>query len=576
MADQLLEAFPNGRSVVVVTLMGVSNHVLHIEKWGKNDFLIVRNELKKTISLLENKLKDNSKTLKKLEIEALQFWDKLTNDLLNESSRGYLITAIKEWITAINQGWSPAKASAVLDQILRRDDHYSIESGGVTRAIVESIATGNKHTLDKESGYLTFNGTANGKAFIEAFSHQFIPADIAKKREIRHSKKQSSDLLPTELDGLFPVPDFDQRAYEATLKYQSSLSDLDSDLLMYLMAIFCERAKAPNDKIAVSINEIMGALGKHFNTSGSGRTSYRAEDKRNIRKRVELLQNQYLTISRSFKTKPNSKPKDLESAVLQIDSFLGQADLTGRIQDWESIAFGFGIAWSYRLFESEYGRQIAIFQTDALKYHPERELYEKRLLKRLSWYWRLNARRTKPFKKTTQEILISDIGIVDFNKTTVLKLEQALRTLKSNGHIGDWHYCNGEPEISKTDTRLPSNWIESWLRREIEITTPLNIVLAYKNSLGDVPVAIDINKPEPLGEKIKAFKLVYGFTSAKIGRDLGIPKGLFSYIENGQRQASKQNEAKILKYIAGYEESGNNFVKALDTAANNSRIVRFK
>jgi hypothetical protein len=579
MAHELLKAFPNGRSVVVATLMGVANHVVQLEHWQKSDCLIVRNDIKKTISLMQDNLKDNNKSLKKLETEALQYWDKLTNDLFNENTREHLINALTEWIAATNTGWSPAKSSAYLDQILRRDNHYSIESGGVTRAILESIAEG-KHIIEGENAFPKYEGvsrgTHKGESFEEKFSHQIIPSADATKLEARHLTKQNSDLLPTELDGLFPVPDFDQRAYEATLKYQSSLSDFDSDLLMYLMAVYCEKAKIPNEVITVSINDIMEALGKHFNTSGAGRTSYRAEDKRNIRKRVEQLQNQFLTISRSFKTRPNSKPLSLESTVLKIDSFLGQEDLTGRVTDWEKIAFSFGIAWSYRLFESEYGRTLAIFQADALKYHPERELYEKRLLKRLSWYWRLNVKRTTPYKKSVYEILTSDIGISDFSKTTAEKLEQALRTLKQNGHINEWKYCNGETEISKVSTRLPNNWIESWLKREIEITTPLNIVLAYKSSLGNVPVAIDVNKPEPLSDKIKAFKLAYGFTSARIGRDLGIAKGLFSYIENGQRQASKQNETKILKYIAEHETTNNNFVKSLSKAAAQSKIVRFK
>ena len=558
--------FPTGQSVVMMLFQLPEHNFENIRQWEKKDFDYINAILKKCFKEYYEEYPKGRAIIKRLENQAFIYWNELAAKLTNKNTQEFCFKKIDEWHGLTSSGeWGAAKAVILLNQLLKQSEFLTVDSGGVPRQIFNNLESPDNFKNDGKN-FPTNEGTVRGgkkeNAYNEDYSHQIIPPNIANQYEQRFALLQNSDFLPVEIDERFPVPDFDQYAYEATLNYQSSLSDLDSDLLMYLMAVYIERANHPLDIAEVNINEIMAALGQHFHKGGKDGESYRAEDKRYIRSRIELLQNHSLTSKRVMKNK-NIKPKYSQSQILKIDDRTGgQIELSGRIE-WNKLRYSFGESLSYRLFQSEYGRpEVAILPIGSLQYHPERELYEKRLSKYLGFGFRLNLKNPKPFKWSVQDILEKAIKapINDFNKSTALKLEKALHTLAKDNHIKNWQYCNGETEISKADTRLPNNWFESWLKREIEITRSDLITEAYQK-IGISPPVIEINDSEPLSQKIKAFKLAYGFTSAQIAKDLNIPKSLLSMIENGQREASKENKNKIRQYILEKEVSNTHFAK---------------
>jgi DNA-binding XRE family transcriptional regulator len=571
--EKWLAAYPNGRAIVATFLM-------HWEKpkplreWTTEDFAVFRRGLRKNINIMRDEFgasdKAFRKTIKTQEDEAVKYWEKLTRDIEATKTRETTLHYLEIWEeNAKNGNWSPNIAQKFLENLLR-SDHLHIESGEVSRAILEGLQ--NKEHIAKNGNEFPFiEGVARrGDGSLEKYTHHLMPVTVAEARETRSKTLRETDLLPEELDGIYKVPDFDQREYEATLKYQASLTDIDSDLLAYLFAVFCEKAKHQDDVVSVTLNQIMGALHFHFHVSGVGTKTYRKDDRQWIRERVGALRNQFLTISRSYHKGQNKRPLSIESAVLKIDKFGGQEDLSGRVLEWTDISYGFGRAWSYRLFEGDYGRQLAIFEAAALKYHPEREKAEKRLLKRLSWYWRLNSKSTKPYTRKIREMLNEDIvvdSILTLGKENALKIEQALRTLKTNGHIGDWYYVGGETEISKIDGRLPNNWLDGWLNREVAITAPVNIVLAYQRELGiTMPVLIEDSDKTPFGKRIKQFRAEFDIKASTMAAAIGIAKTTLSSIESGRRPAGKHQEA-----LSRYMDKKRNALKTFQEVLANRK-----
>jgi hypothetical protein len=261
-ALNVLAIFKNGREIVVQFLM--TNDFSNIKDWEREHFETFRLKLREFAKTTRETYgvndKEFRKTFKKLEDEAVVYWNKLSNDILNNKTRNTMLRNLEIWQNnIIDKSWTVSKAQGYLENLLR-NDHHEIESSEVTRNLLEGIAK-KSHKQLGENQYPAIEGVSRRADGLEEWKHELIPLDRVKGLEERNRLRET-DLLPEELDRLIKVPEFDQRQFEAALKYQSSLSDLDSDILAFLFADFCKKAKHQNDVVTISLNEIMSAL--HF------------------------------------------------------------------------------------------------------------------------------------------------------------------------------------------------------------------------------------------------------------------------------------------------------------------------
>ncbi len=516
-----------------------------LEAFSQQDFDKLRLEVRGFISDLKDMPnaingmdKDTAKGWRKhctaLERDALAFHNQLTKRCLDSKTRAQTLIAIREWMKAaesMQMTWKQLERSL---QAFLNSDYFDAPSDKVTRSMLESIERGDFETDGQD--WPVVQGIAQSLTVSEEWRYELLPHSEGQRRE-----------------GMFlPAPDIDKKMQTAMAEYAKSLGDRDSDLMILAMARFAEKAKSPDTKVTISIDELMEALGYAKHKSGSGE-SYRAEEKATVRERFEALQDGFLSIKKAVKDK-KGRSQDIESRVLIIEDRVGQADLDGRVKDWKAVTVRFGGAWAHRLFEPQ-GRMTALLQGKALEYDAIKERIEKRLLKRLGWYWKLNIDRPTTKARTVQSFITDDIGdqLTDYERSRdAVRFEGAFDRLKHDGQIGAWRYDDGQPSIEEQTKQGPlvRGWFDKWIERRIVVEAPQSLQMAYLERKKK-PVAIDNNvidiepaKPN-LGAKVRAFRLARQISGLQAAELIGIDNGTLSRIEGGKRNPTEKQTKAI-------------------------------
>ena len=468
--------------------------------------------------------------LKRIEPEALGFVTVLAKRVLNERTRDKTCMFIREWRKACSDpNISPHHLSRSLLDYLRQD-YIETPSDGLTRQLLEKIERAEFDTEGRN--WPTAQGIALRRNEAEHWTYELMPAEEGRQRE-----------------GLFlPAPDIDQKLQAAMADYAESLGDRDSDLMILAMARFAERAKHPDDKVTITIDELMAAINYGKRRGGGGGESYGAAEKTAVRERFEKLENGYLTIRKAGKDGRTNRAVDVESRVLVIEDRIGQADLDGRVRDWQKVTVRFGRAWSYRLGEPG-GKMTALLQAQALAYDAQKERIEKRLLKRLGWHWKLNAKRDPVTQRTAMIWLRDDVGDdpLSYRRRDAERLEHAFDRLKRDGQIAAWRYADGQHRIDETEGELPRGWLDKWLEREITVEAPQALQLAYeerRNKPKAQPV-IEVRPADDLGGRFRAFREARNISALAAAKDLDIAGSTLSRIETGKRPPTDEQRAAM-------------------------------
>lgn len=551
---QLKAAHPDGISVYAQLLREAILPKLDelerpLELSGEQEFLNLKNHVKKyfktigdTKELVANDrltsfvAKGWRKHWKLVETQALAFHNQLTKRCLDPATRGQTFINIRAWMRAAESMQMTHRQLARSLQEFLRNDYVETPSDKVTRSMLESIERAEFET--EGQGWPVAQGIAQSLTASEEWRYELLPQSEGKSRE-----------------GLFlPAPDIDKKMQTAMAEYAKSLGDRDSDLMILAMARFAEKAKTPDTKVTISIDELMEALGYSKNRSASGE-SYKAEDKAAVRERFEALQDGFLSIKKAVKDK-KGRSQDIESRVLIIEDRVGQADLDGRIKDWRAVTVRFGAAWAHRLFEPQ-GRMTALLQIKALEYDAIKERLEKRLLKRLGWFWKLNVNATTTKPRTVQTFIEDDIGdeLAGYERSRdAIRLEGAFDRLKRDEQIGAWRYDDGLPSVEEQtqDGALPRGWFDKWIERKIIVEAPESLQMGYlerKKAPAIVNNVIDTAPAKAdLGAKVRAFRIARQISGLQAAAMIGIDNGTLSRIEGGKRKPTE----KQIKAIEGW------------------------
>lgn len=472
------------------------------------------------------------KHIKALETQAQQFLAQLGRRIVDPKTRSRTLLFLREWKAANESSGASRKqlAASLLDYL--RNDHLEAPSDNLTRQLLERIERADFEL--EEGAWPVARGMANSRQDVEHWAYELVPVEEGRKRE-----------------ALFlPAPDLDAKLQTAMAEYARTLGDNDADLMIFAMARFAERAKHPDDKVTITINELMAALGyTRHRGGGADGEAYMARDKAAVRARFERLQDGYLTIRKAGRDPNSRRSVDVQSMVLVIEDRAGQADLNGRVPEWTAVTVRFGRAWSSRLFD-EGGRLTALLQARALEYDAVKERIEKRLLKRLGWFWRLNDRATVA-ARTVGEWITQDVGdpAEDYKRRDAERFEDALHRLRADGQIAGWCYTDGLPSIKELDDALPRGWLDQWLQREISIEAPQGLQVAYQARAKKAP-AVEAPKPaqrtEPgIGQRFRALRSALGISALQAARELELDNSLLSRIESGKRLPTSEQRAKL-------------------------------
>jgi hypothetical protein len=484
------------------------------------------------------------KHLKVIEPQATQMFSVLKKRITNPKTRELTLTKLSAWIRAANNPNVPAAvAGRALSDVLT-DDQSGVPSDAVTRGLLEAIETAD---FINEQGKWPTKKDTTYKGKIE-WKYELAPQSYGEQYE------------------RLIEPEIDLKTLDAMRKYGASLSDFDSDLMLLAMAFFAGRAKSPRDQVDISIDELCEKLGykKQRNAQGYG-ASYRDADKAAVRHRFEELQNGFLTIKDVRRT-GNNKPVNSATRVLTIHKYewIGQADFNGAYTEWISVKIGFGEAWAQPLF-SEQGKQLAFMHARSLEYSHQKEVPEKRISKRLGWFWKLNLRRDiRTVTKTVRTLIADDIRDKDkppekYSRRDAERLELALDTLKRDKVIGDWGYFAGETRIDKTEGALPHGWLYRWLAREVEIDIPESLRLTYLEHQPARKQAPALPSPSAaptgakFGEAFREFRLARGISGLQASKEAGIHNTTLSLYENGKREPSDKHRQTMMGWMRDLE-----------------------
>jgi hypothetical protein len=562
-SDRLKKKYPNGLAILAATLRDTfsrgdkNNHP--VELWDdemlKMQWDYLSNMLKalrhgssvdKVIAthraqdgilpdqVLRGDAKKIRQHLQRIEREAEQAFSVLTMRLKNPKTREAMLIRLRTWRDAVEQpGSSPEKAGKYLFDAMD-DTHMDMPSDGVTRGILKAYERAEFQQTD-ESEWPLARGIANGATTSSEWVYELAPQDVGEARE-----------------QLLPAPDIDKKTATAMARYAESLGDRDSDLMIKAMAKFAERAKNPRDQVIISIDELCEALGYTRNNSGTGGgASFRLEDKATVRARFEQLQAGYLTIYGAGKFPGGRRSVDVESRVLTIHDRAGQADIDGRVPEWTKVTVGFGDAWSVPLFDKK-GRLTALLQEKTLAYDPIKQRLEKRIGKRLGWYWRMNRNAQATAARTVAQWIRDDVGDEPetYDRRQAERFEQALDTLRRDGQIGAWGYTGHQERIDRADGKQTRGWLERWLEREVIVEMPESLRMAYlerQPARKQAPAAPALPAPAAapagakFGEAFREFRLARGISGLQASKEVGIHNTTLSQIETGRREPSDKH-----------------------------------
>lgn len=483
--------------------------------------------------------------MKRLAPEAQHVLGQIVTKLQNPKTRDRTIHVIDDWQSHCKDLSDLEAGNALRDLI--QHDFMDMPSDALTRGLSEAYER-QQFVPSPDHGLPVWEGKPHSRHRNDEFT--FIPqATLIRASEAEAREKARRNLLP--------MPDLEEKTITAMLDYSKSIGDLESDLLLYVMAVFSERAHSPSDRITLQLNDLMRDFGYTHHPS----RGFDEDDKKRIRSALEKLQDCELLVKRAYKKAGGSRPSDWQSRVFIINDRLGQANLNGVITDWHTIRFSMGEAWTAYIWDKG-GRQLAQMNKEVLRYDAARERFEKRLLKRITWGWRINLKNgTTRIKRTVYQWL-NDIGEFkpDLTRAIAERLERAVARLVADGHLEAWGYEDGERPIASSDT-LRRGWSEDWLNREIFVDAPHFLIegMRLRNEeikLNPLPLEATPAKPvyhqASIGEQLKTARRKRGVTQADLSDTLGIDRTHMVRIESGKRNPTDEQEARILEWIAKY------------------------
>lgn len=324
----------------------------------------------------------------------------------------------------------------------------------------------------------------------------------------RYTYKQGEATTKVELRGSTPVNnDPDKRTILSLWKKVRTLSDLDGDVFLILLAQAMKAIEdgAPSEApIWIRATQILdyrdlrpitkkeeSKLGKQVTERLAG---HRTEDIKETAERMGRLEDTWLNIRQMIVAPPKSgrgraRPRLFvhESRLILIDERMRQRelrpdeDITDDLEPFDGSEDStlVAVAWRYHLgtwitpFLTGPNRQMALLCQQALKYHPEKELPEKRLARYFLFHLRLYAAQTQTIVRTIKNLFDELTLPVDERnpERTRQRFESALDCLVKDHQIDEWSYAEDYPPLPR------NGWLPLWMTWKMRFSaTPLTVV----------------------------------------------------------------------------------------------------
>lgn len=338
----------------------------------------------------------------------------------------------------------------------------------------------------------------------------------------------------------------------------SNMDDLTADCLDTITIQWLNEAKSPDEFIDFSYEQVleMCSISK---AKANGVEYYRVEDKIKVAKRIAALASIFIYLNddnevvvlndRAETGKHYEVKREVIKRLFVLDSVVLWRDKnTNEYMGIESCRIKPGSFLSGYLYGSN--STTALLSKKALEYNSYRHKYHKRLIRYLTWQWRIRqmfSSLQRPYSIGGDKGLLAVMGINQKQKPNRIReqLENVLSDLEKEEVISHWEYHNGLEEEKLTK----KNWFKNYYSQlGIVILPPKELIssmenLAKKKTIDTIdeeshPVKIvekplDTNENEQLiRERIEFIHMKKNITMRELSIEIGISQPTLSRFYN--------------------------------------------
>lgn len=337
---------------------------------------------------------------------------------------------------------------------------------------------------------------------------------------------------------------------------REQLSDLHVDVIDAMCATWIIQASSEESRAVITADDILKLRGLKAHLSGTGRRGgYTPEQRTEVISAIQDLENIWFEITEKVKRGKKVKSDFIQSRAVVVTDRGGQIRIDGSLDVMWFVFRPGSIFARYLLTE---GRQSALLAAQALRYNVRTQAVEKRLVRYLSWQWRIRSKSATYMQPYEAQTLIKESGIKvperNANRACE-RLEKALDKLQSDGLIQGWQYADWNWDNAKKH-----GWINAWLATKIVVEPPDLIRDSYQ-SIGQIIdtqlLAISERTPAPRDEKeiaqqAKIKRKSLKLSQMQLAEMLALSQPTLSRIESGRKVSSEETK-KILDWLASNE-----------------------
>lgn len=460
--------------------------------------------------------------------------------------------------------------------IYRNIDEYSLiidETIGVfiEQEFRKNQTVSNKvHTVTSESNentlnenYLEVNNSAVYYKLRDGIAkNQFEEDENTRLKSYPIETKDSNGVaqLSSHKDEDLKLTNIEEAARWNTLVdgVMSNMDDLTADCLDTITIQWLNEAKSPDEFIDFSYEQVleMCSISK---AKANGVEYYRVEDKIKVAKRIAALASIFIYLNddnevvvlndRAETGKHYEVKREVIKRLFVLDSVVLWRDKnTNEYMGIESCRIKPGSFLSGYLYGSN--STTALLSKKALEYNSYRHKYHKRLIRYLTWQWRIRqmfSSLQRPYSIGGDKGLLAVMGINQKQKPNRIReqLENVLMDLEKEEVISHWEYDNGleEEKLAK------KNWFKNYYSQlGIVILPPKELIssmenLAKKKTIDTIheenqPIKI-VEKPldtteneQVIREKIEFVHMKKNITMRELSIEIGISQPTLSRFYN--------------------------------------------
>ncbi|MFD6843420.1 helix-turn-helix domain-containing protein [Bacillus cereus] len=407
------------------------------------------------------------------------------NKVLTSSHASPSFTALVSWLE------KKQESGITLVQIYAKIDSYKEEIYKEIEGFIEkefqdvapssSIVVENDQNIDKTSivnheDYYEVNNSAVYYKLRDGIAkNQFEEDELSKVLQYPIETKSSNGvaLLSSHKDEDLRLTNIEEAARWNTLvdDVMSNMDDLTADCLDAITIQWINEAKSPDEFIDFSYEQVL-EMCNIPKTVVKNKEYYRAEDKIKIAKRIAALASIFIYLNDDNEVVVlNDRDDDGERLELKrevikrlfvLDSVvLWRHSVTNEYMGIESCRIKPGSFLTNYLYGSN--NTTALLSKKALEYNSYRHKYHKRLIRYLTWQWRIRQMYSslkKPYSIGGDKGLLAVMDIPKDWKPNRIReqLENVLMDLENEKVISHWEYSDplDEQQIGKR------NWFKNY------------------------------------------------------------------------------------------------------------------